>query len=343
MDYGNGFAGTCRKMAAKGNMGLDNYNWYLKNVHLSEYDATQALILAQRDYERNMANLAFHENMNRSVPALAAGDDARRSTTSATRRASSARGAGSNEDNILTLRRKTFPSTSGRACGGRRISTGGHETLFREPLVDKVHAGVPGHQYHSTIVSRHHRPIRAGFTATRMWGEGWGFYLEELGLQTRLLADRPRSKEIFDLWQAYRYNRVLFEIKAAARARWARATSSRYQLKMMPLMRENDETAWMEAGIALRRPQQIQYVLGKYQLEGFVARERLRLGRQVQPAGVPRPPVQGGADPRGAQRVGDHRQRPDAEEAEAGRTLLASRFRCGGSASHQLRWAECRR
>ena len=51
-----------------------------------------------------------------------------------------------------------------------------------------------------------------------------------------------------------------------------------FQLKMMPLMRENDSTAWMEAAIPLRRPQQIQYVLGKYQLEGFVARERLRLG-----------------------------------------------------------------
>ena len=70
-----------------------------------------------------------------------------------------------------------------------------------------------------------------------MWGEGWGFYLEELGLQTRLLADRPRSKEIFDLWQAYRYTRVLFEIEAAAGEMGPKDIVA-YQMKMMPLMRD---------------------------------------------------------------------------------------------------------
>jgi Bacterial protein of unknown function (DUF885) len=276
VDYGAWVRGNLSKMAAKGNMGLDNYNWYLRNVHLSEYDAAQALILAQRDYERNMANLAFHESMNRGVPALP------RATTSEEYYERDKAGEQRarrwlDEDNILTLQTKDIPEYFFPGVRWQEHLDWWTETLFREPLVDKVHAGVPGHQYDSRIMSRHHRPIRAGFTATRMWGEGWGFYLEELGLQTRLLADRPRSKEIFDLWQAYRYHRVLFEIKAAS-GDMGPSDIVAFQLKMMPLMREGDSTAWMEAAIPLRRPQQIQYVLGKYQLEGFVARERLRLG-----------------------------------------------------------------
>lgn len=274
--YGAWLRRNLATLAAKGNMGLENYNWYLKNVHFSEYDAATALTLAQRDYERNMANLAFHENVNRKLPPL------NRATTSDEYYRRDKEGEALarrwlDDDNILTLQTKDVPEYFWPGVRWQEDLDWWTETLFREPLVDKVHAGVPGHQYDSLMVSRHHRPIRAGFTATRMWGEGWGFYLEELGLQTRLLNDRPRSKEIFDLWQAYRYHRVLFEIKAAA-GEMGPADIVAFQEKMMPLMRKEDATAWMEASIPLRRPQQIQYVLGKYQLEGFVARERLRLG-----------------------------------------------------------------
>jgi Bacterial protein of unknown function (DUF885) len=276
VNFGGWIRRNSSKMAAKGNIGLDNYNWYLRNVHLSEYDAAQALILAQRDYERNMANLAFHENMNRSLPPLERATSAEEYYERDKAGEQRAR-RWLTEDNILTLQTKDVPEYFWPGVRWQEHLDWWTDTLFHEPMVDKVHAGVPGHQYDSLIVSRHHRPIRAGFTASRMWGEGWGFYLEELGLQTRLLADRPRSKEIFDLWQAYRYHRVLFEIKAAS-GELSPSDIVAFQLKMMPLMRENDSTAWMEAAITLGRPQQIQYVLGKYQLEGFVARERLRLG-----------------------------------------------------------------
>ena len=278
VEYGKWMRTNLTKMAPKGNIGLDNYNWYLRNVHLSEYDTTQALTLAQRDYERTIANLAFHENMNRNVPPLeraTTADEYYRRDRDGEQRAR----RWLDEDNILTLQTKDVPEYFWPGVRWQEHLDWWTETLFREPLVDKVHAGVPGHQYDSLIASRHPRPIRAGYTATRMWGEGWGFYLEELGLQTRLLADRPRSKEIFDLWQAYRYHRVLFEIKAAAGEMGPKDIVG-YQIKMMPLMHADDSTAWMEAGIAIRRPQQIQYVLGKYQLEGLVARARLRLGEK---------------------------------------------------------------
>src|SRR5205085_1945702 len=42
-------------LPTQGNVGLDNLNWYIRNVYLAPYTAEQVRDLAERDYERSMA------------------------------------------------------------------------------------------------------------------------------------------------------------------------------------------------------------------------------------------------------------------------------------------------
>jgi hypothetical protein len=274
--FGAWLRAALAEFAPDGSMGLDNFTWYVRNVYLAPFTAEQTRTLSQRDYERSMANLAYAENLNRDLPPL-------------TRAASEAEYIARDADgerlarqwldaaNIFTLEADIPPLIPANVAFQDHLDWW-HETLFREPLVDKLHAGIPGHWYDSRFSARHPRPIRAGYGVTRVRAEGWGLHLEEMALQSGLLDERPRAKEIFYLWQAYRYLRVLFEVDVAGGS-MSPAQAVDYQIANVPLMRRQDATAWMEAAIAFRAPpSQTMYVLGKYQIERLIACQRLALG-----------------------------------------------------------------
>lgn len=273
--YGRWIRVNLGKMAPRGGMGLDNFNWYLKNVYLTSYTADQMLALAERDYERSMANLAYDENRNRNLPPLTRATSEQEYLRRDDEGEQRAR-QWLKEGNIFTLDPDSPPKFTIGVPFQENLDWW-HETMFRDPSVDKLHAGVPGHKYDTWISSRHHRPIRAQYTANRMRPEGWGFYLEEMALESGFLDDRPRVKEIYHLWQAYRYARATFEIKMAA-GQMGPADAVAFQQKVMPLMHDNDDTAWMEASSTFQHPVQTMYVAGKYEIEALVARQRLRLG-----------------------------------------------------------------
>jgi hypothetical protein len=274
-EYGKWMRAGLGKMSPHGNMGLDNFNWYLRNVYLTSYRTDQMLALADRDYQRSMANLAYDENRNRMLPPLARAATEReylQRDDEGERRARQ----WLKDGNIFSLE-PNVPERFTIGVNFQEHLDWWHETLFRDPSVDKLHAGVPGHKYDTLVSSRHHRPIRAEYTANRMRPEGWGFYLEEMAVESGFLDDRPRSREIYHLWQAYRYARATFEIKMAA-GQMSPIDAVAYQRKMIPLMRDNDDTAWMEASAAFQHPVQTMYVAGKYEIEALVARQRLLLG-----------------------------------------------------------------
>ena len=51
-------------------VGIENYNWYLKNVHLVPYDWDQQVTLLRRELERARASLSMEEFHNRALPLL---------------------------------------------------------------------------------------------------------------------------------------------------------------------------------------------------------------------------------------------------------------------------------
>ncbi|MFM2287745.1 MAG: hypothetical protein RL684_888, partial [Pseudomonadota bacterium] len=59
------------KKTGPSGVGKDNYNWYLRNVHLVPYDWDQQVTLLRRELDRARATLALEEFRNRDLPALA--------------------------------------------------------------------------------------------------------------------------------------------------------------------------------------------------------------------------------------------------------------------------------
>jgi uncharacterized protein (DUF885 family) len=57
------------KTGASG-VGKENYNWYLKNVHLESYDWDQQVTLLRRELERARVGLQLEEYHNRALPPL---------------------------------------------------------------------------------------------------------------------------------------------------------------------------------------------------------------------------------------------------------------------------------
>ena len=59
-----------RQKTMKGSsaIGVENYNWYLKNVHLVPYTWQQELEIEQREMERALATLQLEEQHNRNLP-----------------------------------------------------------------------------------------------------------------------------------------------------------------------------------------------------------------------------------------------------------------------------------
>ena len=279
--YGQWIRANLAKMTAPGHIGLDEFNWYLRHVFVMPYTAQDLLVLAERDYQRTMANLAFHENRNRTLPKQLpaatpeAYDTLVKDADALVRRWLV-------EGNIISIpddvgpMGATVPWQEGGRTGQKTPRHYWQEIQFRDPLPDHVHAGIPGHRSDGIVSRRNPRPIRAGFSSQGRT-EGWGFYLEEMAHQSGLLKDRPRTEELFDNFQLFRYLRMTIDIKmSAGEMRVADATA--YQIEVhVPFMEE--QVASIDAsGYFLRPTAGSSYTAGKYQMEALIARLRHELG-----------------------------------------------------------------
>ncbi len=267
-------------MTAPGHIGRDGFDWYLQHVLMMPYRATTLLELAERDLTRTMANLAFEENRNRSLPPLlpAATEAEYRSRVEEADRMTR---RWLKEANILTVPDDapdigiTVPWKEGGKVGQVTPTHYWQEIQFRDPLPDHLHAGIPGHRYDGWVMRRHPRPIRAGHS-DRGRSEGWGFYLEEMALMSGMFDERPRTRELIHNFQLFRYVRMELDIKMAS-GEMTPQQAVDLQKYWVPLM--EDQVAWSEgAGYYVNPTSGTVYTAGKYQLEALVAELRRQLG-----------------------------------------------------------------
>ncbi len=59
-----------KNMTATSGIGIENYNWYMKNVHLIPYTWEEQLVILERELNRSLACLKLEENRNRELPEL---------------------------------------------------------------------------------------------------------------------------------------------------------------------------------------------------------------------------------------------------------------------------------
>jgi hypothetical protein len=263
-------------------VGVENYDWFLKNVQLVPYRWRDEVTLMERELGRSRAFLTLEELRNAALPAqtpiASAEEHARRFTEGVTQYMAFLR-----DRDILTVRNYMEPSL--RAQIGR-FNPGPREFFteidYRDPEVMRTHG------YHWFDLARmanepHPSPIRRGpllynifITRTEGHATGW----EEMMLQAGMFDARPRSRELIYVLLAQRAARALGDLRMHANeftleqaAEFASANTPRGWLRL------DGATVRFEQHLYLQQPTYgTSYLIGKMQIEGILAERKRQLG-----------------------------------------------------------------
>jgi len=266
------------RMTAPVSIGLDNYNWYLKNVRLMPYTVEDVLKIADVEYYRTWAFLRIEQHRNRSLPELEPAKTAEEHERRV-REAETLVRSFIDKHDLLTIPDYMPPQFETDAFwivrpGGKRHFW--EEITYRDPLNNHIHASIPGHRFDNLIQRRNTHPIRGRYGDGGR-AEGWTFYLEEMFLQAGLLDDRPRTRELFYIAQLKRVLRVPAEIKMQT-GELTLEQAIGFLVDEVPLMEE--DLARYDLQIYLRQPAYgMTYLAGKVQFEKLLSDRARQLGK----------------------------------------------------------------
>jgi len=196
-DYGTWVEENMDRMTAPAGIGKENYNWWLRNVHLSTTSWEEAYQLVQREYDRLITFLVLEEHRNRKLPPLPLND------TEETYYASLDQALAYvvdflRDEEILTVPDWLDPTDYSDPNEPRRSlptdTSIDHNARMREILPGESHEFI-GHLFDEQRQELDERPIRGAgrrFNMDWMRSEGWAVALEELLMQAGVLDDRPR-------------------------------------------------------------------------------------------------------------------------------------------------------
>lgn len=258
-------------------VGLDNYDWYLRNVLLLPHDSVALRTLADRELARARGFLAIERHRNRDLPPIEPARSAEEHAERVEAAEAWIREFIARHD-LLTVPEGIPPRFETDAFWIVREGGNRHfweEITYRDPLNNHIHASIPGHRFDGFVGRRESRPLRARYR-DGVRAEGWAFYIEEMFLQAGLLDDRPRAKELFYIAQLKRAARVPAELAMQTGAMDLEAAID-YLVAQVPLMEPN--LARYDLAIYLRRPTYgMNYLMGKVLLEQLLSERALQLG-----------------------------------------------------------------
>ncbi len=254
---------------ASAGVGKAAFDWYLKQVKLMPWTSAELVLLGERELDRLWADYALERSRNRELeelePAASAAEyQARIDATDAHIRA------------FLTQRDIiTIPADIGELDtnvpwivrpGGRNFW---EEVQFRDPHPDHLHAVIPGHRFDAVMANRNDHPIRGRIQSDARI-EGWATYLEEAMLQAGMFADRPRVRELIQIFGIFRAARVPADVWLQTGQRGVRDVVD-YWLARVPYL--DEDVARVDAEIYIRRPPGygIGYTIGTLQMQRLLA------------------------------------------------------------------------
>jgi len=267
---------------APSGIGIENYNWYLKNVQLVPYTWQQEVALMESELARATAFLALEEEKNKGLPqpvVIASETEfTRRFNAGVTEYMSFLK-----EREMLTIKEYMDPALRariGRFNPGPREFFG--EVDYRDPEVMRTHG------YHWFDLAQmeyepHADPIRQGpllynIFNTRTEGHATGW--EELMMQVGMFDAQPRSRELIYILVAERAARALGEL---------RMVSGEFTLEQAAeFTSHNTPRGWLSLKGNLVRAEQhlylqqpgygTSYMVGKKQIEMLLAARKMQLG-----------------------------------------------------------------
>ncbi len=267
---------------APSSVGVENYNWYLKNVQLAPYTWQEEVAIMERELARSQALLAMEEQRNAKLPPqvpVASADEYSRAFNAAVTEYM----AYLRDHEILSIRDFMEPALRARIgtfSPDPREFFG--EVDYRDPEVLRTHG------YHwfdkAWMVHEPHRsPIRReallyNIFNTRTEGHATGF--EELMMQAGMFDARPRARELVYILVAERAARALGELKMHSNemtleqaSAFACANTPRGWLRM------DGNLVRAEQHLYLQQPGYgTSYLIGKIEIEKLLADRKQQLG-----------------------------------------------------------------
>ena len=264
-------------------VGVENFDWYMKNVHLVPYSWKEQQQILEREWQRSMSALKLEEHRNRNLPKLeppATLEEARRRYNDAV-------------DEFMKFLREepvfTVPDylhldyfRGGLAPpGGRRDFFARVESLDPMPL--KCHSM---HWLDKQMMSQepHASPIRRVPLLYNIWdsrAEGLATGMEEMMMQAGLFDARPRAKELVYIMVAMRCARAMGDLMMHSNE-WDLEQAVKVGVNRTPYgwLLPDGETIWTDLRIYLQQPGYgTSYVVGKVQIDKLMANRAGQMGK----------------------------------------------------------------
>lgn len=269
------------RMTAPAGIGIDNYNWYLKNVYLFPYTWQQCLTIAQREYQRCVARLKWEEHRNRHLPPL---------TLAATIEDYKSRLDNSQQFLMDFLRENQIlpqpdylhlkPARPHKLP--RENLTFFQHVLVRDPLALQPHDFV-GHSPDEARFEHENHPIRRGYHLFHISGiraEALATGIEEMLMHTGLMDERPRSRELTYMLRIFRAVRAMADLKMHS-GQMSLEEAIRYCAENVPYgwVEQGNKLIWDDLEIYIRQPGYgMGYLVGAVQFENLLAERAMQLG-----------------------------------------------------------------
>jgi hypothetical protein len=266
-------------------IGVENYNWYLKNVQLVPYTWQEEVTIMRRELARAHAALKLEAHRNRKLPPLApvanADEYDRRLNDAVTEYMAFLR-----EQEIVSIRdymdaalRARIGKFSPPREGRREFFS---EINYRDPVVMRTHG------YHWFDLARmsnepHPCPIRRVPLLYNIFAgraEGLATGMEEMMMHAGLFDGRPRARELIWVMLAQRAARALGDLCMHSNE-WTMEQAIKFASEWTPRgwLPVDGNTVRFEQHLYLQQPTYgTSYVIGKIEIEQLLAERARQLG-----------------------------------------------------------------
>lgn len=265
-------------------VGREEYDWYLRNVHLSPYTWEDEMRIVEGELARSYTALRLEEQRNRDLPPLEPMPNA----AEYDRRVNQAV-----DDFVAFLERadimepKPYMAPALREHVGRFSPANGPRSFFsevdyRDPRTMRTHG------YHWIDLARmaaepHPSPIRAQPLDYNIWdsrSEGLATAMEEFSMHAGLFDDSPRSRELIWILIAQRAARAISGLRLHSNE-WTLDEAVHFASEWTPRnwMQATGDLVWFEQHLYLMQPGYgTSYLTGKAQIEELLAARQHQMG-----------------------------------------------------------------
>lgn len=265
-----------KNMTATSGIGIQEYTWYMQNVHLIPFSWEEQVDIIQRELVRSLTCLKLEENRNRHLPELKP-PDSREEYQERFDDAVSAFMQFLREKEIMSVP-EYLQDTLKRDVG---FSPAGELRDFFTQI--EYHNSLPMrcHGTHWFDLARmkhepHSSPIRRLPLLYNIWdsrAEGLATGMEEMMMQAGYLDEYPRARELVHILTACRAARAMGDLKMHSNE-FTLEEAVTYAVKWTPRgwMPREGNTIWTDEDLYLQQPGYgTSYLVGKVHLEKLIA------------------------------------------------------------------------